>query len=90
MTAMRSAADLCAARGNHPGRQAFPAGKRQPPLRRNPMPAQAGEKAQETGDFRCQRCQEQTDVTKGRRIPKCPHCGSDTYEARYHEPGRAS
>jgi predicted RNA-binding Zn-ribbon protein involved in translation (DUF1610 family) len=54
------------------------------------MAAHAGEKAQETGDFRCERCHEQTHVTKGHTIPKCPNCGNDTYDTRYHEPGSKS
>jgi ribosomal protein L37AE/L43A len=51
------------------------------------MAAHAGEKAQETGDFRCSRCHRQTHVTKGRTIAKCPHCGNSTFDTRYHEPG---
>lgn len=30
------------------------------------MAAHAGEKAQETGDFRCQRCHQKTHVSSGR------------------------
>jgi ribosomal protein L37AE/L43A len=50
------------------------------------MSAKSGERAQETGDFRCSRCHQQTHVTKGDKIPKCSHCGNDTFDTRYHEP----
>ena len=54
------------------------------------MAAKAGEAAQETGDFRCAKCHKRVHVTKGKKIPKCPECGGDTYDARYHEPGNKS
>ncbi|WP_456714674.1 zinc ribbon-containing protein [Bradyrhizobium sp. USDA 4353] len=40
------------------------------------MAAHAGETAEETGDFRCERCHQTTHVTKGHKIPKCSHCWS--------------
>lgn len=49
------------------------------------MAAHAGEKAQEGGEFRCERCHEATRVNKGQTIPKCPHCGNETYDTRRHE-----
>jgi ribosomal protein L37AE/L43A len=54
------------------------------------MAAHAGETARETGDFRCEKCHQQTHVTKGDKIPKCPNCGNDTFDTRYHEPGNKS
>lgn len=51
------------------------------------MSAHSGETAEATGDFRCERCHQQTHVTAGHKIPKCPNCGNDSYDARYHEPG---
>ena len=54
------------------------------------MAAQSGERARETGDFRCERCHEQVHVTQGDTIPKCPNCGNDTFDTRYHEPGNKS
>ena len=51
------------------------------------MAAKAGERAEETGDFRCERCRQQTHVTKGHQIPVCPNCGNSTYDTRLHEPG---
>jgi ribosomal protein L37AE/L43A len=51
------------------------------------MSAHAGEKAEQTGDFRCEKCHQQTHVTRGQTIPKCPHCGNRSYDTRYHEPG---
>jgi ribosomal protein L37AE/L43A len=54
------------------------------------MAAKAGENAWETGDFRCTKCHQKTHVTKGHKIPKCPHCGNDTYDTRVHEPGNRS
>ena len=54
------------------------------------MAAHAGETARETGDFRCEKCHEQTHVTKGDKIPKCSNCGNDTFDTRYHEPGNRS
>lgn len=50
------------------------------------MAANAGEKAWETGDFRCQNCHEKVHVTKGHKIPKCPNCGNETYDTRVNEP----
>jgi Zn finger protein HypA/HybF involved in hydrogenase expression len=49
------------------------------------MAAHAGENAREGGDFRCHRCHKTVRVNKGARIPKCPHCGSDTFDTRKHE-----
>jgi hypothetical protein len=54
------------------------------------MAAHAGEAAQETGDFRCAKIPPQVHVTKGKKIPICPHCGNDAFDTRYHEPGRKS
>jgi hypothetical protein len=54
------------------------------------MAAKAGEKACETGDFRCARCHEKTHVTKGHAMPNCRHCGHDTFHTRIHEPGSRS
>lgn len=54
------------------------------------MTAQAGEKARQTGDFRCEKCHHQVHVTQGKDIPKCPNCGNDTYDTRYHETSRGS
>lgn len=48
------------------------------------MAAKSGEKAWETGDFRCEKCHEQVCVTQGEAIP---NCGNDTFDARYHVPG---
>jgi NAD-dependent SIR2 family protein deacetylase len=54
------------------------------------MSAHSGEIARETGDFRCSRCHEQTHVSKGDKIPKCPHCGNGEFDTRYHEPNSRS
>ncbi|WP_083846409.1 alpha helical protein [Bradyrhizobium sp. ORS 285] len=50
------------------------------------MAAHAGETAEETGDFRCERCHQTTLVTKGHKIPKCSHCGHATFDTRRNEP----
>lgn len=54
------------------------------------MAAKAGETARETGDFPCSNCHEQVHVSKGDKIPKCPNCGNDSFDTRYHEPGNKS
>lgn len=54
------------------------------------MSAKAGEKAQKTGDFHCEKCHHKVHVTAGKTIPKCPNCGNDRYESRTHEPGNKS
>lgn len=54
------------------------------------MSAQSGETARQTGDFRCEKCRHQVHVTKGHSIPKCPNCGNNRFDARYHEPGNKS
>ncbi len=50
------------------------------------MAAHAGERAQETGDFRCAKCHQKVHVTRGHSIPKCPHCGNTAFDARVNEP----
>ncbi|WP_456716371.1 zinc ribbon-containing protein [Bradyrhizobium sp. USDA 4353] len=50
------------------------------------MAAHAGETAEQTGDFRCERCHQTTHVTKGHKIPKCSHCGHATFDTRRNEP----
>ncbi|WP_084663715.1 zinc ribbon-containing protein [Pandoraea faecigallinarum] len=50
------------------------------------MSANAGERAEKSGDFRCARCHRTTHVTKGHVIPKCPHCGNATFDTRRNEP----
>ncbi|MFZ0391654.1 MAG: alpha helical protein [Calditrichia bacterium] len=50
------------------------------------MSAKAGERARETGDFRCENCHEKVHVTQGDKIPKCPNCGNDTFDTRLNEP----
>ncbi|MFD2646493.1 hypothetical protein ACFSX5_01650 [Devosia albogilva] len=52
--------------------------------------AKSGEKAEGTGDFRCERCHHQVHVSAGKPIPKCPNCGNDSFDTRYHEPGNKS
>ena len=54
------------------------------------MTAKSGEKAQESGDFRCKKCHEQVHVTQGDALPKCPNCGNNTFDKRYQEPGNKS
>jgi len=54
------------------------------------MSAHSGEKARRTGDFRCQKCHRKTHVEAGETIPKCPNCGSDTFDERENEPGNKS
>jgi ribosomal protein L37AE/L43A len=54
------------------------------------MSAKAGESAQKTGDFKCEKCGEKVHVTQGKEIPKCPKCGNDTYGERENEPGNKS
>jgi len=51
------------------------------------MAAKAGENAERTGDFRCDRCHQRTHVRQGQAVPKCPNCGNDTYDTRENEPG---
>ncbi|WP_338861602.1 alpha helical protein (plasmid) [Mycetohabitans rhizoxinica] len=51
------------------------------------MTARARERAQKTGDFRCAKCHRSTHVPAGTPLPKCPHCGNETYSERTHEPG---
>lgn len=54
------------------------------------MAAKTGEKAEKTGDFRCERCHKTTHVKAGDKIPKCPHCGNDSFDTRRNEPGNRS
>ena len=49
------------------------------------MAAHAGEKAWKTGTFKCQVCNEEVRVQKGRTIPKCPN-GHTTFDERVDEP----
>ena len=41
-----------------------------------------GETARESGDFLCEKCGNTISVTRGGLIPRCPHCGFDTFELR--------
>ncbi|SNB46781.1 alpha helical protein [Geobacter sp. DSM 9736] len=50
------------------------------------MPARAGERAHETGDFRCDKCGMKVHVAKNREIPSCIRCGNDAYSERMNEP----
>jgi predicted RNA-binding Zn-ribbon protein involved in translation (DUF1610 family) len=54
------------------------------------LSAHAGEEAQKTGDFRCQKCHEKVHVKKGGKILKCPNCGSAVFDTRLNEPGNKS
>jgi hypothetical protein len=49
------------------------------------MVAKAGERAQKTGDFYCESCDEKVHVTKGDKIPKCPN-GHSQFGSRRNEP----
>ena len=51
------------------------------------MVAKAGEKAWETGTFKCQSCNAEVRVQKGHKIPECPN-GHKTFDERIEEPGR--
>jgi Zinc-ribbon containing domain len=51
--------------------------------------AQAGERAQETGDFHCTKCHAKVHVTKGERIPRCPQ-GHHEFDSQTDESGRGS
>jgi hypothetical protein len=53
------------------------------------MTAKAGEKAQKTGDFYCQECNEKHHVEQGETLPKCS-CGTGDYDECRNEPGNAS
>ncbi len=46
------------------------------------MAARTGEQARESGDFRCERCNNIVRVNKGNPIPRCPSCGNETFEMR--------
>jgi len=49
------------------------------------MVAKAGERAEETGTFKCQSCNAEARVQKGDRIPECPN-GHKSYDERIDEP----
>jgi len=53
------------------------------------MAANAGEKAQKTGDFYCAKCSEKVHVEQGDEIPRCPN-GHTEFETRRHEPDTKS
>jgi hypothetical protein len=53
------------------------------------MVAEAGERAQKTGDFHCAKCDAKVHVKQGEKIPKCPN-GHSEYEVRRNEPGTKS
>ncbi len=58
--------------------------------RRIKMAAHSGERANKTGDFRCDKCHEKVHVTQGDKIPNCPNCGNNTFDTRKNEPGNIS
>ncbi|MEZ3182738.1 hypothetical protein KYY02_30005 [Streptomyces pimonensis] len=53
------------------------------------MTAEAGEKAQKTGDFHCARCSEKVHVEEGDGIPSRPG-GHEESGTRRDEPGNES
>jgi len=53
------------------------------------LAANAGERAQKTGDFYCASCDRKVHVTQGDKIPKCPN-GHTTFQTRRNEPGNKS
>ena len=54
------------------------------------MAAKAGEEAQKTGDFICDKCEGKVHVKKGDKIPKCPECGNKSFSERRKEPSTKS
>lgn len=51
------------------------------------MVAKAGERAEKTGTFHCARCNETVRVSEGDEIPRCPNCGSTSFDERSAESG---
>lgn len=49
------------------------------------MAAKAGERAERTGTFHCEKCGNTVRAEKGERIPACPKCGNTTYGSRTSE-----
>lgn len=81
---------LCSAFSAHPGIAPLTVNLASKACHRNPreesgMAAHAGEKAWKTGTFKCQVCNEEVRVQKGRTIPKCPK-GHTTFDERVNEP----
>ena len=54
------------------------------------MTAHAREKARKTGDFLCANCGAKVHVSNGKKIPRCPNCGNDTFDERRNEPSNPS
>jgi Zn finger protein HypA/HybF involved in hydrogenase expression len=54
------------------------------------MAAKAGERAEKTGTFHCERCNNKVRVQEGERIPKCAKCGSTSYDTPTDDPGSKS
>jgi len=44
------------------------------------MTEKAGEIARETADYRCENCHRLIHLSLGELIPKCPHCGFETFD----------
>jgi Zn finger protein HypA/HybF involved in hydrogenase expression len=51
------------------------------------MTAHSGDRAERTGGFTCANCGEEVYVTRGDSIPRCPSCGSESYEASDEDKG---
>jgi len=50
------------------------------------MPADAGQRARESGTFHCAECGAKVNVEKGASIPECPR-GHRVFNRRTGEPG---
>src|SRR6201999_845453 len=44
------------------------------------MSEKIGEVVRATGDYRCERCHKTTHFVRDDVVPKCPHCGFDTFD----------
>jgi predicted RNA-binding Zn-ribbon protein involved in translation (DUF1610 family) len=45
------------------------------------MSIHSGEESKLTGDLKCEKCRMNVHVINGRKIPKCPNCGHDSFES---------
>jgi Zn finger protein HypA/HybF involved in hydrogenase expression len=49
------------------------------------MSIHSGEKAQKSGELKCEKCRSHIFVVGGRMIPKCPNCGNDSFDMHIHD-----
>jgi Zn finger protein HypA/HybF involved in hydrogenase expression len=44
------------------------------------MSLRSGETVNKSGEYKCEKCHTEVYVTNGRKLPKCPNCGNESFD----------